>query len=410
MVLQRFRMQCLVAVMVVLTAGVASATEAPVSMDTYVNSNFPAVNFGYQSNLYVNATSTSLLGFDLSSLPSGTTSGAVKKATLWLYVNRVNTSGVVSLSPVTSTWSESSVTYNSIPTLGRVVATLTPTTGQQFLAGDVTSLVQGRISSSSSNYGIALSTTTANVLFDSKENGESSHAARLDIELSDATTVSVGTVTTGAEGTSASVINSGSSSAAVLNFRIPQGEVGASSGTEIATYSSGQAYNAGGVAYLNGVLYVCVNAAGCSNENPASVTGYWRAVGGGSGGDPGGIPYTVMAHPTSTAYYFNPLSSTVSTSLIASVTTIAPAECTPSMTMYSWENSIVTYTLQSVTLTLGSTTATAGSDIMSCTTTATAGASCSVTSSSTISAGTVLTLTTGTSPGTGIFYSIFSCL
>jgi hypothetical protein len=42
-----------------------------------------------------------------------------------------------------------------------------------------------------------------------------------------AATVGVGTVTTGAAGTSASVTNSGSSSAAVFNFTIPQGLVGA---------------------------------------------------------------------------------------------------------------------------------------------------------------------------------------
>lgn len=42
-----------------------------------------------------------------------------------------------------------------------------------------------------------------------------------------AATVSVGTVTTGAAGSSASVINTGTSSAAVLNFTIPQGAAGA---------------------------------------------------------------------------------------------------------------------------------------------------------------------------------------
>lgn len=42
-----------------------------------------------------------------------------------------------------------------------------------------------------------------------------------------AATVSVGTTTTGAAGTSASVTNSGTSSAAVLNFTIPRGDTGA---------------------------------------------------------------------------------------------------------------------------------------------------------------------------------------
>lgn len=46
-----------------------------------------------------------------------------------------------------------------------------------------------------------------------------------------AATVTVGTVTTGAAGTSATVTNSGTSSAAVLNFTIPQGAAGAAGAT-----------------------------------------------------------------------------------------------------------------------------------------------------------------------------------
>jgi hypothetical protein len=56
-----------------------------------------------------------------------------------------------------------------------------------------------------------------------------------------ATTVTVGTTTTGAPGTQASVINSGSNTAAVLNFTIPQGVTGAtgSTGPSGATGSRG---------------------------------------------------------------------------------------------------------------------------------------------------------------------------
>jgi hypothetical protein len=43
-----------------------------------------------------------------------------------------------------------------------------------------------------------------------------------------AATITVGSVTTGAAGSSASVVNAGTSSAAVLNFSIPQGAAGAS--------------------------------------------------------------------------------------------------------------------------------------------------------------------------------------
>jgi hypothetical protein len=55
-----------------------------------------------------------------------------------------------------------------------------------------------------------------------------------------AATVAVGTTTTGAAGSSAAVTNSGTSSAAVLNFTIPQGAAGASPYTNYtrATLSS----------------------------------------------------------------------------------------------------------------------------------------------------------------------------
>jgi hypothetical protein len=46
-----------------------------------------------------------------------------------------------------------------------------------------------------------------------------------------AATIAIGTVTTGAAGTQASVTNSGTANAAVLNFTIPQGADGGSGGT-----------------------------------------------------------------------------------------------------------------------------------------------------------------------------------
>ena len=179
----RLWMKWTVAAAAALAASSAYATEAVVSGDTYVSSSYPANNFGYQSNLHVNSTSTALIVFDLSSVPSATASSQISKATLWLYVNRISSSGAVSLKPVTSTWSELAVTYNTIPALGSAMATFTPTVAQQFVAVDVTSLVQGWVTTPSSNYGIALSTASGSILFDSKENGETSHMAKLDITL-----------------------------------------------------------------------------------------------------------------------------------------------------------------------------------------------------------------------------------
>ena len=68
----------------------------------------------------------------------------------------------------------------------------------------------------------------------------------------DAATVTVGTVTTGAPGTSATVVNSGTSSAAVLDFTIPRGdkgESGSGAGDMLAAdYDpNGTVQNAGGI-------------------------------------------------------------------------------------------------------------------------------------------------------------------
>jgi hypothetical protein len=179
----RLWMKWTVAAAAALAASSAYATEAVLSGDTYVSSSYPVNNFGYQSNLHVDPTSTALIVFDLSSVPSATASSQISQATLWLYLNRISSSGAVSLKPVTSTWSELAVTYNTIPALGSAMATFTPALAQQFVAVDVTSLVQGWVTTPSSNYGIALSTASGSILFDSKENSETSHMARLDITL-----------------------------------------------------------------------------------------------------------------------------------------------------------------------------------------------------------------------------------
>jgi len=169
----------------VLAVAVAKgyATDAAVAGDASVNSAYPATNYGSLSNLYVGNGSTALIQFDLSSLPAGTTASQIGKATLTVYVNRINTSGLVTVQPVTSAWTESTVTYATIPTTGAMVSSFTPALANQFITVDVTSLVQGWITTPASNYGIALGAAAANVVLDSKESDETSHAAHLDITV-----------------------------------------------------------------------------------------------------------------------------------------------------------------------------------------------------------------------------------
>jgi hypothetical protein len=117
-----------------------------------------------------------------------------------------------------------------------------------------------------------------------------------------AATVSVGTVTTGAAGTQATVTNSGTANAAVLNFTIPQGAPG-TNGT-------------GG--------------------------------GGGGGGGTSGIPFVSMYHAVSFNFpYYSVNSASSSATEVASVLTWVPAGCTTTrLTVFSQQSNTITVTLR----------------------------------------------------------------
>jgi hypothetical protein len=113
----------------------------------------------------------------------------------------------------------------------------------------------------------------------------------------DAATVDVGTTTTGNPGTNASVVNSGTTNAAIFDFTIPRGATGAqgiqgiqgtagtngtngTNGTDgisyiwKGTYSAGTSYQANDcVAYL-GTSYIYINATPGSGHTPAD-DAYW---------------------------------------------------------------------------------------------------------------------------------------
>ena len=161
----------------------ASALEVPLSGDAHVTTAHAGINYGTLSNLYVGNGNTAFLQFDLSTLPTGTTSSQVSRATLTVFVNRVNTAGSVTVSPVTASWGEYSITSATAPATGSSIGSFPVTIAGQFVSVDVTAQVQSWLNTSNSNYGLALSSSTANALFDSKENDETGHSARLDVTL-----------------------------------------------------------------------------------------------------------------------------------------------------------------------------------------------------------------------------------
>lgn len=179
-----------------LTAGAvasapALAVDATLAADAHVSTALPAANFGALTSLNVGGGATSLLRFDLSTLPAGTTAAKVVKANLILYVNRVGVAGSVELQAVNSAWSESGVTLGTLPALSGAGSGVTVPVSQagQFVTVDLTRQVQLWTTNPGANFGLAITPSLAApataVFFDSKENTQTAKSARLDITLAD---------------------------------------------------------------------------------------------------------------------------------------------------------------------------------------------------------------------------------
>jgi hypothetical protein len=152
-----------------LAAVRALSQQATLVGDAHVSSARPTVNAGSLSNLNVGNGYTALVQFDLGVLPAGTTSAQITRATLRVYCNRSDTPGAVTVQAVGSTWNEASVTYATVPSLGPTVGMGQASAGA-FVTFDVTATVQGWVNAPATNFGLALSSASAVVQFDSKEN------------------------------------------------------------------------------------------------------------------------------------------------------------------------------------------------------------------------------------------------
>jgi Kelch motif/Galactose oxidase, central domain len=242
----------------------ASAQNGTVTDDGFLSSNSTTqkVNLGgYGPEIVVAGSSatvgTSLVGqtkgfikFQLqSSLPPGTpalTAADIAKATLKLFISpSCSPMGSVAIYPVTSTWTETTLNPSAPPALAGTPFATGIAVGKpdSFVVVDVTGLVKQWVEGSANggidNDGIALvaETATTNVSFDSKDNAITSHEPRLEIVLTNsgppgtAATITIGSTSTVGPNVSASVSNSGTPNAAILNFSIPQGQAGATGQT-----------------------------------------------------------------------------------------------------------------------------------------------------------------------------------
>ncbi len=160
----------------------AHALVLPLTADTHLATTaagtFVAVN--------VNAANTALLNFDVTTLPAGTTSADIAKATLVFFVKGVPTGGRLQVSPLTNAWTESATT-STAPLVGLPVATSAPIAkGNSYFAIDVTTLVQNWIDVPAAHFGLALQpavSTFTSLTIDSKEALQTSHPAYIEIAL-----------------------------------------------------------------------------------------------------------------------------------------------------------------------------------------------------------------------------------
>ncbi len=285
----------------------AFAVEATLVADAHVNSARPDANSGAISNLNVGGGYTSLLQFDLSTLPAGTTATQVSRATLRLYCNRMDTAGLVSVQPVSAGWGEYSVTFTTLPALGAAAQVVQVSQAGAYVAVDVTALVRGWVTAPATNNGIALTAGTAVVQFDSKENDLTGHAAVLDVTLaSSGTTGGTGSAgPAGATGPAGPVGATGATGPAgpqgpkgdtgavgPAGATGPQGPAGAAGLNYQGDYAVGVSYALHDVVTFAGSSYVSL--VGNNEANTPGVTSQWAVLAQGSTSGPGngvGVAY-----------------------------------------------------------------------------------------------------------------------
>ena len=228
---------------VALAPAMLLAQSAPLTQDAYfIPGN--AANYGATPTLNVGGSNSynALVQFDIkSSLPGGTTSSSVAKATLTLFVSKLSASGTVNVSEANGSWSELVVNGASgTPVAGAAIASgVTVPASGSYLYIDVTTAVQDWLSDVP-NSGILIAPGGGvSVAFDSKESTSTSHPAVLEIVLAGVGTAGA-TGATGAMGATGAtgatgVGTAGATGATESNGATePAGATGANGATEAA--------------------------------------------------------------------------------------------------------------------------------------------------------------------------------
>ncbi len=268
-------------------AGTLHAQQFPTAQDSYVSLDQANVGaqHGYATSVIVDTNDEGLISFNLSSLPSSVTSSQVTQATVTFYINQLNTSGLITLSALKHPFNEANINAYSLPSYTTTIASFTPSASDSFITVDITPLVQSWISNPSANNGFALTTNSASVSFDSKENTTTSHSAVLNILLTPGAGAGA-TGTTGATGATGATGNGLLGATGATGVTGATGATGATGiGTAGSTGSTGATGATGvGVAGATGVT-------GATGAGIAGATGTPGAT-GATGAAAAGGPYS----------------------------------------------------------------------------------------------------------------------
>jgi hypothetical protein len=269
------------------------AVQATLVADAHVSSAQPDVNSGTLTNLNVGGGYTALVQFDLGVLPSGTTAAQITRATLRLYCNRADTPGSLSVAQVNAAWGEYSVTFNTLPATGSAIGSTQVSAPGEFVTVDVTSAVQSWITSPSSNNGLALTSASAVLQFDSKENDQTSHSPELEIALAAGSSGTGGVGATGPAGPAGPQGPAGPAGpqgpagltgpAGAQGPAGPAGASGTGSFVYQGAYSSTINYAQGAVVTFGGSTFVSLADANHGNT-PSSTPWAWGTLALGASG------------------------------------------------------------------------------------------------------------------------------
>jgi hypothetical protein len=248
------------AMLLAIAAAPVRALTVPASEDSYSTTTgvlTPADGKG--TFLNVNEKQVALIQFDLSNLnvvPAAIQPGAVRSATLTLYVIRAMPAGDITVHAVTSPWSESfagnkaALPVIAPSALATVSGTDLPARG--FVSVDLTSEVINALTAGGDlSLAIETSASNAKIMLGSKDGAAAGYPATLDIEAAlasgsagpqgpagPANTLTIGAVTTGS---APAVAITGTAPSQVLNFTLAAGPQGAAgpTGPEGATGPAG---------------------------------------------------------------------------------------------------------------------------------------------------------------------------